>query len=218
MRSLALVLGLAAVLAAGSASAQSVQVATNAGFTYDLVYSRGPNGNFYTGSSSGQIRSFLTFSVPVSVTPFTSAVLNLNVATVEGGPNDLAVYDVTSNIATDPVGKVAADLESGTLFGTATGLNSGDTVQITLNAAGLAAVNAARGGEISFGFVNSTNGGGIDGIFSQSGGSSPRELILTPTAVAPTPVPTMSEWAMILFAAVMAGGAALYIQRRRQVV
>lgn len=32
---------------------------------------------------------------------------------------------------------------------------------------------------------------------------------------APVPVPTMSEWAMILFGTVLAGGAALYIQRRR---
>ena len=34
---------------------------------------------------------------------------------------------------------------------------------------------------------------------------------------APAPVPTLSEWAMILFGSVLAGGAALYIQRRRVV-
>ena len=33
--------------------------------------------------------------------------------------------------------------------------------------------------------------------------------------VGPAPVPTLSEWAMILFGAILAGGAALYIQRRR---
>ena len=32
---------------------------------------------------------------------------------------------------------------------------------------------------------------------------------------APAPVPTLSEWAMILFGTILAGGAALYIQRRR---
>lgn len=32
----------------------------------------------------------------------------------------------------------------------------------------------------------------------------------------PAPVPTMTEWVMILFAMMLAGGAALYIQRRRQ--
>lgn len=34
----------------------------------------------------------------------------------------------------------------------------------------------------------------------------------------PNPVPTMSEWAMILFGTILAGGTALYIQRRRQSV
>ena len=33
---------------------------------------------------------------------------------------------------------------------------------------------------------------------------------------APTPVPTMTEWAMILFGAILAGGAALFVQRRAQ--
>ena len=32
---------------------------------------------------------------------------------------------------------------------------------------------------------------------------------------APAPVPTMSEWAMILFGLILAGGAALYVQRRQ---
>lgn len=34
-------------------------------------------------------------------------------------------------------------------------------------------------------------------------------------AVAPTTVPTMTEWAMILFGLILAGGAAMMIQRRR---
>ncbi len=33
----------------------------------------------------------------------------------------------------------------------------------------------------------------------------------------PTPVPTLTEWAIILFAMFLAGGAALVIQRRRLV-
>lgn len=37
-------------------------------------------------------------------------------------------------------------------------------------------------------------------------------------AVGPTTVPTMSEWAMILFGTMLAGGAALFIQRRRLIV
>lgn len=45
------------------------------------------------------------------------------------------------------------------------------------------------------------------------------EVVSTTTTAtcvaAPAPVPTLSEWAMILFAAVLAGGAALLIHRRR---
>ncbi len=33
--------------------------------------------------------------------------------------------------------------------------------------------------------------------------------------VPPATIPTLSEWAMILFGTVLAGGAALYIQRRQ---
>lgn len=39
---------------------------------------------------------------------------------------------------------------------------------------------------------------------------------LTVSGQAPTPVPTMSEWAMILFSLLLAGGAALYVQRRQR--
>ena len=38
---------------------------------------------------------------------------------------------------------------------------------------------------------------------------------LLPGYVAPTGIPTMSEWAMILLGVLLAGGAALMIQRRR---
>lgn len=38
--------------------------------------------------------------------------------------------------------------------------------------------------------------------------------VITGSPVA-SPVPTLSEWAMILFGTVLAGGAALYLQRRR---
>ena len=38
---------------------------------------------------------------------------------------------------------------------------------------------------------------------------------VTQVAAAAAAVPTLSEWAMILFGLVLAGGAALVIQRRR---
>lgn len=56
-------------------------------------------------------------------------------------------------------------------------------------------------------FRTSTNGGAtID---------SPSPLP-SYTIEVPAPVPTLSEWAMMLFGTILAGGAALVIQRRRQ--
>ena len=43
-------------------------------------------------------------------------------------------------------------------------------------------------------------------------GANPTLVVAAP----PAPVPTLSEWAMILFATLLAGGAAVCIQRRRQ--
>ena len=46
--------------------------------------------------------------------------------------------------------------------------------------------------------------------------NTPRVLVGSVTySAGPAPVPTLSEWAMILFGLALAGGAALYIQRRR---
>lgn len=39
--------------------------------------------------------------------------------------------------------------------------------------------------------------------------------ISDPVTAQPAPVPTMSEWALILFGSILAGAAALYVQRRR---
>lgn len=48
--------------------------------------------------------------------------------------------------------------------------------------------------------------------------TSSSALSLSPVAVAPAAIPTMSEWAMIFFGVLLAGGAALYIQRRQMAV
>lgn len=48
-------------------------------------------------------------------------------------------------------------------------------------------------------------------------GAPPAPTSNVVTVAVPVPVPTLSEWAMILFGLVLAGGAALYVQRRRMV-
>jgi len=42
-------------------------------------------------------------------------------------------------------------------------------------------------------------------------------VVGAPSAAAPAAILTMSEWAMILLGAFLAGGAALYFQRRRMI-
>jgi hypothetical protein len=53
----------------------------------------------------------------------------------------------------------------------------------------------------------------VDG-YSVIGASNVQAVVVA----APAPVPTLSEWAMILFGLILAGGAALYIQRRQMAV
>lgn len=72
------------------------------------------------------------------------------------------------------------------------------------------------------GTLTITTGPGNGGLFTCSGVCTNANLtagrsIATGTLVgAPVvPVPTLSEWAMILFGLILAGGAALYIQRRQ---
>lgn len=210
---LALVALPSAVLAQTTVSSSRAAWVTQVGTVAD----RTSNNNAYTGDIGGTgYRSYISYDVPASTTPFTSAVIRVYTETVSSGPNDLTVYDVTTDIATATGTDLYADFGSGTILGAITGLNTSNaTVDITLNADGLAAVNAARGGAISFGLVVSSAAANNYAVFSGSGVSTLRELILTPTAVAPASVPTMSEWAMILFGLGLAGGAALYIQRRR---
>ncbi|NBB66265.1 hypothetical protein GVN18_44255, partial [Pseudomonas sp. ODNR1LW] len=194
-----------AVLAQTTVNSSRAGWANQAG----TVSSRNENSNSFTGvNGSGEHRSYISFAVPASTSAFTSAVIRVNAESVYSGPNDLTVYDVSSDIATATVTDLYADFGSGAVFGTITGLISGATGDITLNADGLAAVNAARGGEISFGFVSSPTTTSPDGVFGASTGSTQRQLILSPTAntAPPSTIPTMSEWAMILFGLSLAGG------------
>lgn len=64
-------------------------------------------------------------------------------------------------------------------------------------------------------------GPGVCGSTAQDAGSSigsvvaPVVVTSAPAAIPVAAVPTLTEWAMILFGTILAGGAALYIQRRR---
>jgi len=79
---------------------------------------------------------------------------------------------------------------------------------IKTNAGGTLTINTTIGVGGLFTCTGACTGGNFTAGRSIATGS----LVGAPVA----PVPTLSEWAMILFGTILAGGAALYIQRRQQ--
>lgn len=151
--------------------------------------------------------------------PITSATLSLDAALVGDGPNTINVYDVTTTPSTIDAGSATPgsayiDMGTGEIFGTAVATTTNETLTIALSADAITAINAARGSCIAFGFNNETVSTSNDFVFAASINTTPRSLTLV-RGPAPAPVPTLSEWAMILMGLMLAGGAALYIQRRR---
>ena len=173
-------------------------------------------GSIFTGDSVGQEwRGYLRYTVPQSTTPYTSALIRLNVSGVANGPNNITIYEVTTRPGIDSNAAVFADQGNGTVFGSTTVGSSNATVDFVLNADGVSAVNAARGSTITFGFTKTAPLTAGQYVFGASTSSTPRSLVLMPTAsVGPIAVPTLGDWAMILFGLALLSGAALHIQRR----
>lgn len=102
------------------------------------------------------------------------------------------------------------------------GLYSGNSIQISLPTG----VTVAAGSNVVVTIPNTrASTGPTLGTYSvnlrtaQSSGTAVDTPATAPTysfGSAPTPVPTMTEWAMILFGAILAGGAAIFVQRRAQ--
>ncbi|WP_426038326.1 IPTL-CTERM sorting domain-containing protein [Brevundimonas sp. DC300-4] len=185
-----------------------------------------PNGTAYVNnnhisggtSAADQFRAGVVFSIPTGL-PVSAAELRLASASVVPSPNTLNVYQVTTAgtvlLAAGGGSATFVDLADGPLYGT-TSITNGSVITVTLTADAIAAINAAQGGTFAVGLIpvsapNSYVFGGSSGL------DTPRELVLT-RGVAPAPIPTLSEWAMILLGIVLAGGAALYIQGRRLAV
>ncbi|WP_428151499.1 IPTL-CTERM sorting domain-containing protein [Brevundimonas sp.] len=66
--------------------------------------------------------------------------------------------------------------------------------------------------------VNNSSGAARTFTVGLREGAAPPEDLFSFSAPVVQPVPTLSEWAMILFGTLLAGGAALYIQRRQMTV
>lgn len=180
-----------------------------------------PGANIVVGSDGGGVprRSYLIYNIPAG-SPITSATLSLNAGTVSAGPNTVGVYAVNTSptqiaAGTAPAAATHTDLGDGTQFGTAVATTNSETLTITLSADALTALNAARGSAIAFGLTNDTIVGNNDFVFGSSLNGAPRTLTIVQAAA---PVPTLSQWTMILLGVVLAGGTALYLQRRQMAV
>jgi hypothetical protein len=200
----ALLASIAISLVAGKVTAETV-TATAAG-TYSSTVANGSVGNnFVTGNAGGATRrGYLVFSIAAGQ-QITAATLSVNASSVIAGPNTLNLYDVTTSTSTLSDGTASpamayADLGSGALYGTVQATTNNQTLSITLSAQAVADINAAQGGTFAIGFDNATNESPTDTVFGSSGGSAPRDLILT-RGTPPAAIPTLSEWAIIALAA-----------------
>ena len=153
------------------------------------------NPNYVTGvlgSSSNDPRyhSFFVFDLTQVTNLIVSAELQLQNPIFGYYTDDsseiLGIFDVTTPLSslTNGTGGTAAfnDLGSGVFYGAVTvddSMNWGYTIPIELNASGLAAFNAARGGMIAVGGAVVTLDGHIDEyVFSRSDGSCYTGVIL----------------------------------------
>ncbi len=166
---------------------------------------------------SGGVGAGQTFTVPANVTHLKS--VSLGVTQVGGNPNyTLALYRFSGGVVGAQVETSAQSISGAANF------QNYEMDALTLSGAGL----AVTPGEM-FLIVGSpatpvgAYAAGRADVYP--GGTSYRSGLVNPgfdgffraeyTDVVVVTVPTMTEWAMILFGLILAGGAAVMIQRRR---
>lgn len=213
------VVALAAIVATGGQSDAAFISTTDRGWYDNTGFHIPDNTNYITGfipadpdfpddSPAATYRSFYTFNLVGQTLQYLSAALvvyNPGAAT-DFGPGysspdateTITLFGVTTPVAslTNGTGGVAAfnDLGTGPVYGSAvmSAADNGQFVTITLNATGLAALNAARGGSFAVGAsVTSLSGQQTaeEFVFGFSGVSSNPQYGATFLNVVPVPAP-----------------------------
>lgn len=208
-RSTAIFAASAAILTAIAAAPASAQTTTD--------YSTGPGEgavSMAAGDGPGQV-----FTVPAGVTHLTSVSLGVAVLST-ADTYSLRLYRYSSGggvgalIDSSPETIDAAsvypayEMDTLTLSGAGVAVTPGEQLLIV----GYTAVAGNAVGVFQNGSVY-TDGAFFDG-FSE-GAHNEGFFRATYTDAVPAAVPTMTEWAMILLGLILAGGAAVMIQRRR---
>jgi len=223
---------------AGAAMAQTNVNSSERGWYNDLGIHQTSNDNYFAGVEIGNVngnafRNFFVFDIPTLGVgeDYTSAILSLiSEVSQVGVPETYTLWSVETGIAAlvGGTGGPAAteDLGDGTVYGTATitsGLNQ--TIDITLNSAGLAAINGKKGQQIAFGgTLTNLSAGDSVYAFGFTGSGSPSDgdskLILQSSGgtngggtTGGDPVPEPGEWAAM--GILGAGLAGLVIRKRR---
>jgi hypothetical protein len=172
MSVLAAVSSLVFALSVTPVGAATIQIdATDSGAYQSSGFHLSTNENYLTGNLTLEHRSFFVFDLTGVSGTITSATLNLFnpgvmpccLGYVSPDPTEtFALVDVSTPVstlvATGTNVAIFDDLGSGTTFGqyVASAADNGTTISLALNAAGIAALNAAAGSTIAFGGVLTT--------------------------------------------------------------
>jgi hypothetical protein len=183
MRPIVLGLTLLAMLAAPPAASADVINAIDSGWYSEAGVHTAQNQNYLTGNFGGSARrSFFVFDLTAVANEIVSASIQLYnpdsaLPALRGyvspdATETFALYDVstpvaslTASSAAGPAGvAVFDDLGSGAVFGerVMSVADNGTTVSLALNADGLSALNAARGGLFALGGALTSLGGAAD--------------------------------------------------------
>lgn len=197
----------AALVTFSTSQSQFTSGIDNQGWWSDVHTNSDGNSNYFTGIER---RGFFTFDLSSlgASDNITSATLNLRRGTsgFNEATEDVGFFDVTTAAATlnnnnGVNATIYADLGSGVSYGTFTVSGTEDqeaVLSFTLNDAGVAAVNAAKGQFLSIGADLLTQNGN-DWIFGSTNGTlDPQDLVLNiEPAQAPVPEPaTLTIWSL----------------------
>jgi len=150
----------------------------------------GPAGSYVVGSAGGiVVRDYFVFDLSAITGTISAATLSLSNPIIVGTPGTISFYTVgySASLVDGSAGVAGFNaIGTGTLVGSVAITTTG-TVNVTLNADGLAAITAAEGGNLVLGGIGAI--AGSNDAFSSTGNSAyvTSLTLSTPTAAVPEP-------------------------------